>query len=82
MKINYIWFLVTVLTLVFVIGKVFGYLNWSWWLVFLPLILLGVFILLILMFVLIVFGISLLMILIGGKNVICRSNRSFKRKRN
>jgi len=25
------------LTLVFVIGKVFGYLTWSWWFVFAPL---------------------------------------------
>jgi hypothetical protein len=29
------WFL-PVLTLIFVIAKIMGYIDWSWWLVFLP----------------------------------------------
>ena len=64
MKINYIWFLVTALTLIFVTGKVFNFLNWSWLIVFLPLILLGVFIFLIIwIFILIV-----ILNVLGGKN--------------
>ena len=27
-----------IITILFIIGKIFGYLEWSWWLVFLPLI--------------------------------------------
>lgn len=39
------------LTLIFAAGKVFGYLTWSWWLVFLPSIIAA--------------GIGLLLLLIG-----------------
>lgn len=28
----------TVLTIIFVIAKILGYIDWSWWVVFLPLI--------------------------------------------
>ena len=28
----------TTLTVIFVIAKILGYINWSWWLVFMPLI--------------------------------------------
>jgi len=30
---NFLW----ILTLIFVIAKILGYINWSWWLVFMPL---------------------------------------------
>ena len=30
---NFLW----ILTLIFVIAKILGYINWSWWIVFMPL---------------------------------------------
>lgn len=43
----------SILTIIFVIGKVFGFINWSWWLVFLPTII-GVGITLLIMLVIVI----------------------------
>jgi hypothetical protein len=43
--------LANILTIIFVIAKILGYVNWSWWLVFLPTILVVGFALILLIFV-------------------------------
>lgn len=45
----------SILTLIFVVAKITGFLSWSWWLVFLPVILPFAFMLLVFLVVLIMF---------------------------
>ena len=45
--------LCSILTIIFVIAKLLGYINWSWWLVFLPVIISWGIVLLILIFAMI-----------------------------
>ncbi|MGM0124873.1 hypothetical protein IGI37_002267 [Enterococcus sp. AZ194] len=50
--------LASILTIIFVIAKITGYINWSWWLVFSPTIALFSFAILILIIALIITAIS------------------------
>ena len=49
------------LTIIFVIAKILGYIDWSWWLVFLPILIsvcIGLFIILVILILMIIASIS------------------------